>query len=610
MARTKLFGCVLACMLAAACGGDDDDGDDGDDVGDDSSDDGDGELVTEPECNPLGGARCVLPYPSSLYQIDDAQSPTGVRLDIPDGALPINNQGVPVDPALYNQMDGFSPSAPIITAFASGVDDSNLPSWVDFSQSLAPGSPTVLIDMETGELVPHFAELNAPAPSADQQALYIRPAVLLEGGRRYAVAIRNNLLAADGSPLEVPEGFLAIRDGWETDHERLERIRPRYDDIFLALIEHDIAPADLVVAWDFVTSSRESMRRDVLAGRDAALELLASTMEELAIDVTRDMPSEDPRFAREIEGFFEGPLLLTQGGEYAMETRLNRGANGLPVADGLYQIPFDAIVPNCALEAEAPVPLLVYGHGLLGDSDQVMSGGTRVAANGLCMVAIGTDMRGMSGLDLLNVAAVLGDINQGPVMYEALVQGVVNHISLVQVARARMATELFSDGEGGSIVDPDQVYYYGISQGGIFGGTIAAYDPVIERSVLQVGAMNYSMLLERSADWPAYRDFLVASYPNALDVSLILSLLQSQWDTTDPTSVADALLTPGVIPGVPEKRVLMQIGIADVEVSNVASEYQARSMGIPVLAPTVREPWAWSSRRGRCRTRSPSSTSA
>jgi hypothetical protein len=35
----------------------------------------------------------------------------------------------------------------------------------------------------------------------------------------------------------------------------------------------------------------------------------------------------------------------------------------------------------------------------------------------------------------------------------------------------------------------------------------------------------------------------------------------------------------------------MRFAVADDEVSNVASEYQARSMGIPVLTPSVYEPW-------------------
>jgi hypothetical protein len=564
---------ILAILALAACG-----------------DNGGGGVSTPAECNPLGGDRCVLPFPSSLYLADDASSPTGVRIDIPAGALPVNEDGSAFDPALFSRFDGFSPSAPILIAFADGVDPANLPSWTDLDASLEPDCPTVLVDMETGALVPHFAELDARAPFPEEQALYIRPAVLLEGGRRYAVAIRRSLRAVGGGELPRPAGYQSILDGGSSRHERLERIRPGYDDIFAALAEHGAERDDLIVAWDFVTGSRESLRRDVIAARDAALELLADSMADLTIEISRDEPSGDERFAREIEGFFEAPLLLTEAGEVTPETVLYRGGDGLPATDGLYRIPFDAIIPACALEAEAPVPMMVYGHGLLGTSDQVMSGGTRTAAAELCMVAIGTDLRGMSTDDLPNVIRALADANRGPLIFETLIQGVVNHISLVQVARERMASELFVGDGDQSLVDPDQVHYYGISQGGIFGGTIAAYDPVIEKAVLQVGAMNYSMMLERSLDWPTYRLVLQGSYQNSLDVALLLALMQTQWDSTDPVGVADGILTGG-IPGVPDKQLLMQIAVADDEVSNLASEYQARSMGIPVLAPSVSAPW-------------------
>jgi hypothetical protein len=170
------------------------------------------------------------------------------------------------------------------------------------------------------------------------------------------------------------------------------------------------------------------------------------------------------------------------------------------------------------------------------------------------------------------------------------VQGVVNQVSLVQMVRRVLASELFGDGDGGSLIDPDRIVFYGISQGGIFGTTIAAYDPVIERAVLQVGAINYSMLLERSHDWPTYRTVLWGSYQNDLDVSILLHLLQIQWDITDPASVADGMLT-GEIPGVPDKQVLLQMAVADAEVPNVGTEYQVRSMGLPVLTPSVYRPW-------------------
>jgi hypothetical protein len=548
-------------------------------------------LDTPPECNPLDPQECMTPWPSAIYQVDDPSSPTGVRLSVPFGALPRSADGFDIDPGFLNERDGFSAAAPIITAFPTGFDPSNLVSHTDYPASVTPASPTVLVNMDTGELVVHFAEIDARVPDdPSRQALYIRPSTLLDGGTRYAVGIKKTLKAPDGSDLPIPEGFQAILDGKKTKHELLERVRPRYDAIFAALAAHGVAANDLVVAWDFTTVSRESMRVDVLAARDAAMPLMGTGGENLTFEVVEDEPSSDERIARRIDGEFDSPLFLSDGGAVLRSTRVVRGDDGLPAVQGTYRAPFTAIVPQCALESEEPVGMMIYGHGLLGASSQVASLGTRIAAGELCLVAVGTDMRGMSEADLTNVLLALNDLNLAHTVFETLIQGVINHIALVQIARGPMAQQLFVDGEGNSLVDPEKFYYYGISQGGIFGGTICAYDPFIERCVLQVGAINYSMMLERSLDWPTYRNILIGAYPDPLEVALLIGLMQHWWDLTDPASVADAMLT-GDIPGAPPKQVLMQMAVADDEVPNVASEHQARTMGLPALAPSFYEPY-------------------
>ncbi|HEU0030709.1 MAG TPA: hypothetical protein VFQ53_08750 [Kofleriaceae bacterium] len=556
-------------LLLAACGG------------------GDRELATPARCNPLGGTRCVAPWPSAIYEVDDATTASGRRVAIPDGALPTNIDGIAIDPARWNGQDGFSSAAPMLMAFPTGIDGSNLVHYTNYAASTTDASPTVLIDMSTGELVPHFAELDAPAADDPaSQALFIRSAQLLKGSTRYAVAIRKTLKAKDGSDLPIPEGFQAILDGAPTTHDLLEAVRPRYADIFAALEAKGIAKTDLVVAWDFTTASRESVRADLLNARDTALAMMGTDGANLTFSVTSDVPQGDVRIARRIDGEFDAPLFLSDGSAIAPPSvTLLRDAAGKPMANGLYRVPFTAIIPQCAIDSTTPVPMIIYGHGLLGDAEQVASSGTRHAAAGVCAVVVGTDMRGMSDVDVPNVALALNDANHGGLIFDVLVQGMINHVAMVQIARGPMAQTLFTRTGGGSLVDPSKFYYYGISQGGIMGTTVCAIDPVIEKCVVQVGAINYSTLLERSRDWPTYRTTLSGAYPNAFDDALIINLMQNQWDRTEPTGVADVILGEG-FPGTPKKQVFMQIAIADDEVSNVASEYQARTMGIPVLTPS------------------------
>ena len=64
---------LVTMILLAACGGDD------------ALD-----LATPDNCNPLGGSRCIVPWPSSVYEVDDATTETGRRLAVPENTLPTN----------------------------------------------------------------------------------------------------------------------------------------------------------------------------------------------------------------------------------------------------------------------------------------------------------------------------------------------------------------------------------------------------------------------------------------------------------------------------------------------------------------------------------------
>ena len=51
------------------------------------------------DCQPFGKAPCLLPFPSNLFTRPDPKSQTGLRLDLPAGAMPINTSGQRVSAA-------------------------------------------------------------------------------------------------------------------------------------------------------------------------------------------------------------------------------------------------------------------------------------------------------------------------------------------------------------------------------------------------------------------------------------------------------------------------------------------------------------------------------
>src|SRR5262249_50310223 len=149
---------------------------------------------------------------------------------------------------------------------------------------------------------------------------------------------------------------------------------------------------DLVVAWDFTVASDEYLHRDMIAARDRALAALQS--HPIQVTIATD-EAVDETIKRKITGTLDAPLFLTNGGAAVAGTTIARDGDGLPAVQGFYPIPFTAIVPACAYTSATPVGMVIYGHGLMGASNQVASGTQRTAAGELCMVFVGTDMRGM-----------------------------------------------------------------------------------------------------------------------------------------------------------------------------------------------------------------------
>src|SRR5262249_35683803 len=277
----------------------------------------------------------------------------------------------------------------------------------------------------------------------------------LIGGHRYAVAITNPVRAKNGDDLDVPPRFAALRDGKHTDHELLEEKRPRVAEGVEALDGAGLPEAALVLAWDFTVASDAFLLSDAITARDRALAALAA--HPIAYQVQTDDVDTTGPIRHRITGTFDAPLLLTNGGATEPGTRLARDAAGLPEVRGFYRVPFTAIVPACAyVTNQPPVPMVVYGHGLFGSSRETSGSVQRTAATELCMVLVGTDLRGMSTADLPAIARTLNELSFADEIFEAMTQGLVNHVALTRAMRTSFADTLFVEGPR-KLVDPTRV---------------------------------------------------------------------------------------------------------------------------------------------------------
>lgn len=225
----------------------------------------------------------------------------------------------------------------------------------------------------------------------------------------------------------------------------------------------------------------------------------------------------------------------------------------------------------------------MYFHGFLGTGEQATGKDVIDAALHICAVVVGTDMRGLSRPDLGSVIAGWSDLNNVGV-FEQQVQGLVNHFALQFIARGPMTDKLWVDSDGTSLVDPEKLYIYGISQGHMYASSVMAYDPFVTRAVLSSGGANLALMQERSAGWGTFKTMLAGAYGDSLNQALVVSLAQMHWDATEAAGSANGLLT-GEIPGTPKKHILMQMNHADESVSNLSTAWQARTMGLSQLGP-------------------------
>jgi hypothetical protein len=589
-----------------------------------------------PRCDPLDPTVCLQPWPNDYFTKADPTTATGRRLDLSPDQMPANTNGVHIDPTDFNRADGFSPGN-LITLKIPGVDtqaafdNTGFVPITDPHRYTDPDQPAVVIDADTGVRQPIFAELD-PNPGLNQPGdtqdvnLIIRPLRNFTEGHRYIVALRNLRDDAD-NPVAAPESFRVYRDNVPTEDPAVEARRPHMESVLSTLQTAGIPRANLYMAWDFTVASEHSLAGRALAIRDNALAQLGDTTpgngtidgNSPAFHITSVQDAPDPDVPSNALRLIDGELTnvpcylnnggCKPGGKFNFQSNGDVNPTPTGTADdpdaGTTGVRFECVIPNAAVTGTTvnPTQSGIFGHGLLGDFTQVddVVRFTPSEANVSNTTWCATNWAGFSSDDIGTVIGVLGDLSKFPELSDRMVQGFVN---MIYLGRAMMhpggfdtdpAFQLDPDGAGGNapvpVLDPSQgLYWEGISQGAIMGGALTALEPDLTRSVLDVTGMNYSELLRRSSDSGQYLDIpnlgLWAHYPNLQQRPLLLSLMQLLWDRGESNGYAEHM-TDDPLPNTPAHNVLLQLAYGDHQVSNLAGETQARTIGAQVETPAL-----------------------
>jgi len=147
-----------------------------------------------------------------------------------------------------------------------------------------------------------------------------------------------------------------------------------------------------------------------------------------------------------------------------------------------------------------------------------------------------------------------------------------------------------SEGNAVSLIDPDNRYYYGNSQGAILGGAYIGLAQDIERAVLGVGGTPYHLLLNRSADFDPFFLVFKQAFPDSAHVQFILALVQTLWDSGEASGYANTI-TQAPLPDTPAKDVLLQVAIGDAQVTTLGAHVMARAYGAKLIEDPFRPIW-------------------
>jgi hypothetical protein len=533
-------------------------------------------IGVDPDCDPIVPEHCGFPFPNDRWL-------SSGHVAFGKATLPLA-KGVPIDPAAWADADGFSAGQAPMT-FLPGATATGLVGQNEIEKSLLLDSSTIVMNADTGDLVPHFSEIDMSTFHGDDRALLLRPAIRLRDGARYIVAVRH-IVDDAGAPIPPSKSFKALRDGKLTSSMPLEARRPHFEDIFAALGKKGIARGDLQIAWDYTTASRDNNTRTLIAMRDAALATVGTLGPEYVITNTEIDPN--PFIAKRLTGTMTVPLYLDKpdpGG------RIVRGADGLPKQNGTAQYPFLVHIPKSATP-QTPASLLQNGHGLLGKMSEGQDSYLAQMCGTYNYVAIAVDWIGMAhdDVDTVTNAVASGDVGQFKAAVDRQHQGFVNALLAMRMLSGRLASDPALQSNGMPIVDPTKRFYRGDSQGGIFGATYMAISTDVTRGLLGEPGMPYDILLDRSVDFSGFKFLLKGAVPNGLDVQLALGLVQMIWDRTEPDGYA-AYTSDNLLPNTPKHAVLIHAAIGDHQVTTLGAHVLARTIGAANLKPVNRSVW-------------------
>jgi pimeloyl-ACP methyl ester carboxylesterase len=529
---------------------------------------------------------------------------TGVRINFTEDTFQ-NSFGSPVydkasnllDPARFNDADGFSPLGLILIPLPEALDPASLP---DIEDSVSADSPIYLLNMSSGARIPIDVRLDEKGleqtPSQYILAVTTRDRVDFEGS--FLMVLTRGLWKPDGTPLNPFPNFQTMMTGDIRSDPLLSRLEALYRPLLDYMEQQlDINLNDVLLAFDFTVRSEESLTR--IPGS------LCTALFEGAVE---NPPSFHPdelgmafpysNAAVRVSGWFPSPNFRKD------DRTLRLGPDGLPQTEEDAQIDLLLLVPRKA--AQRPAPVVIFGHGFMASKETMIQCSQSLTEAGFAVLGIDMAAHGARS----ERDGFIGDyltVEKSFQMRDALIQTVADEIQLCRLIQSDLSLLDVMPfwtrrryGDGTPDLDTNRVYFVSQSLGSMIGTILLAYEPSMDAAVLNVpggGLINIfrnaesEMVQDFASGFLPEEDFASGFLPEEatpLERLQLMALQQMPFDLIDPLNYAHRVVR---FPrqGCEKKQVLLQQAIGDGLVPHQGTASLARSLGIPLVEPFLQD---------------------
>jgi len=305
----------------------------------------------------------------------------------------------------------------------------------------------------------------------------------------------------------------------------------------------------------------------------------------------------EPGVWGELHGLYTAPNFQAGMKPYQSDGDIRFEPSGDPIVQADEEIRFLLLTPTAHDMPAAGWPVTIYAHGTGGDYESCRGDTEELVLDGIAVLCIDQPLHGSRGPDgalLTNIELVLYSFNfvnpyAGRSSFRQAAIDTILLSRMIEAHRFDLAGGATRSGRALAL-DPERIYFFGHSHGGLSGTLALAVDPRLKAGVISgMSGVIVETILRRKD--PADLAVLAANLLN-IDVADLdsfhpaLNLMQMLVDATDPVNYTRYWLKPRG--DVPPKHVFVTQGTLDAASPSVGNDAATAAGLVPQQRPLAK----------------------